>query len=214
MRHGRPLDIGTTLFRCGGWCGHYSIWSTRTLATRLGIGNDSVAKVWATTTSNCGRSPRSRCPTIPGSKRNWSMSLACTSTTGPGGGLLLRGEFPLSGPGPHSALDARQYRVSARPDRTPLPGGAWPPCETEVLGPLVHQPNRRKRPHLTSRMAYTYSGTRAARRARHGRCMSSDPRCRRANPSLPMREQIGMTFLTATACHCWWRWRRSVSIAG
>lgn len=53
-------------------------WSTRTMAARVGIGKDSVAKIWLITISSPGGSRRSRSATIRDSRRNSSMSLGCT----------------------------------------------------------------------------------------------------------------------------------------
>ncbi len=72
-------------------------WTTRTMTDRHGIGKDTVARIWRKHHSSRGGPTRSRCPTIPISRRSWSMWSGSTSTPRTGGGVQLRRENPGAG---------------------------------------------------------------------------------------------------------------------
>jgi transposase len=85
-------------------------WSTRTMAARVGIGKDSVAKIWADHNLKPWKVDTFK---VSNDRRRWCVF----EPAGAGGGVLLRREDAMSGAGPHPAVIADE--VGPRRDHDP-----------------------------------------------------------------------------------------------
>ncbi len=91
-------------------------WSTRTLAARVGIGKDAVAKIWADHNLKPWKVDtfKVRRPSVRGEARRCRRPLPESTATS--GGVLLRRENPVPSVGPHPAIAADEVRPSRHDD--------------------------------------------------------------------------------------------------